>query len=402
MINLLLSYIEDIGLRAFDHLKHLVLSIGPRGATTENERRAAMYIERILRASGLAVWTQEFPSIPSPSYSYILIYTLCIIGTFLCFLDFVMGAVIVITAYTFYVLENIFLLPIVTQLLSFIFGYRSKNVIGLLKSDEVPRIRVVLIAHYDTAKASSIFKPEKIKNIKSIVRTCFTSFTLIVVLSIINIFIESYALSMLIVFAGIPIYIELHGLIESELKHNYVVGANDNASGVAVLLALAEYLGRSKPMDSEIWFIATGAKEVNTLGITNFVEKYRDILNSAYIINFDSLGKGELHYVLCEGILKKYCLKQRALKEVADKVGREIGIRPREHQLLLTDSSILLKNDYEALTLMGLSEYNLPMDYHWYTDTLIGIKISNLRKAIEFTIAVIDELRGINKSKILN
>jgi len=397
VVRLLLSYIEDVGLRAFDHLKHLVLNIGPRGATTKGEKEAATYIERILRASGLAVWTQEFPSLSSLSYSYILIYLLCIVGIGLCFLNITIGPVIIITTYAFYILEHIFLFPIITQLLSLSLGSRSKNIVGLLKSDEVPRIKVVFIAHYDTAKASSIFRPEKVKNLRSIAKSCFASFTLLTVLAVINVFIEAYALSILIVFAAIPIYIDLYELIERELRHNYVVGANDNASGIAVLLALAEYLGRSKPIDSEIWFVATGAKEVNMLGIINFVEKYRDILSSAHIINFDSLGKGELYYIICEGLLKKHCLGEGALKEAADKVGREIGIRSQEYQLLPTDTSILLKNGYEALTLMGLGEHGIPVDYHWYTDTLMDIKINNLRKAIEFAVAIVDELRTISE-----
>lgn len=66
-------------------------------------------------------------------------------------------------------------------------------------------------------------------------------------------------------------------------------GANDNASGVAMLLALADRL--TAP---HVWFVAFGAEEVGLLGSFYFVERHRAELKTlSGMINLDLMGFGE-------------------------------------------------------------------------------------------------------------
>ncbi len=66
-------------------------------------------------------------------------------------------------------------------------------------------------------------------------------------------------------------------------------GANDNASGVAVLLALAQRL-----KGASVWFVAFGAEEVGLLGSFYFVERHASDLSGLHgMLNLDLMGFGE-------------------------------------------------------------------------------------------------------------
>ena len=78
-------------------------------------------------------------------------------------------------------------------------------------------------------------------------------------------------------------------------KKIYFPGANDNASGVAMLIELAKYYSKpqNKPKYS-ILFIAFGAEEVGLVGSLYFVKRPPiDLGNIRFLVNFDILGTGD-------------------------------------------------------------------------------------------------------------
>ncbi len=71
-------------------------------------------------------------------------------------------------------------------------------------------------------------------------------------------------------------------------------GANDNASGVAMLLNLAAYYTNKNPPTKTIVFMAFGAEEAGILGSKYFVEHPLCELNKInFVINLDLLGTGD-------------------------------------------------------------------------------------------------------------
>lgn len=70
-------------------------------------------------------------------------------------------------------------------------------------------------------------------------------------------------------------------------------GANDNASGIAMLLSLAKHFQINKPEYSTV-FMAFGAEELGLLGAKQFVENPLFPLKSIkFLINFDITGTGD-------------------------------------------------------------------------------------------------------------
>lgn len=73
----------------------------------------------------------------------------------------------------------------------------------------------------------------------------------------------------------------------------YFPGANDNASGTAMLLTMAEYFSKNKP-EYDVCFIAFAGEEAGLIGSNYFVKHPMIKLKKiAFLINLDIMGSGE-------------------------------------------------------------------------------------------------------------
>jgi hypothetical protein len=76
-------------------------------------------------------------------------------------------------------------------------------------------------------------------------------------------------------------------------KETLFPGANDNASGVAMILNLASHFSKNKPEYTTV-FIAFSAEELGIVGAQVFTEKPPiDLRKIKFLINFDLAGTGE-------------------------------------------------------------------------------------------------------------
>lgn len=79
------------------------------------------------------------------------------------------------------------------------------------------------------------------------------------------------------------------------------IGANDNGSGLAVMLEIARVLSKYRPRRT-IEFLATGAEEVSSIGSWHYCETHKDELkNIRAVINVDMVGVGGDLYLIKEG-----------------------------------------------------------------------------------------------------
>ena len=77
-------------------------------------------------------------------------------------------------------------------------------------------------------------------------------------------------------------------------KETYFPGANDNASGVGMLLYLAQELSLKRDSDFNYVFIAFGAEEAGLVGSHYFVEHpLFDLKKIRFLLNTDIMGSGE-------------------------------------------------------------------------------------------------------------
>jgi aminopeptidase YwaD len=109
-------------------------------------------------------------------------------------------------------------------------------------------------------------------------------------------------------------------------KDTYFPGANDNASGAAMVLDLAKYYSKpeNKP-DYTMVFIAFGGEEANFAGSKYFIDHpYFPLKNVTFMINLDLMGTGEKGMTVVNGnifphyleILKSINAEKKYLPEI--------------------------------------------------------------------------------------
>ena len=100
-------------------------------------------------------------------------------------------------------------------------------------------------------------------------------------------------------------------------KDAYFPGANDNASGTAMLLLVADYF-KQHPVDKNILFIAFGGEEAGLVGSGYFVNHPTYKLKKIdFVLNIDIMGSGD------DGITVVNAVEQEKAFELLQKINEE-------------------------------------------------------------------------------
>ena len=235
------------------YLSALADEIGPRPATSEAENRAAAYIESVFVARGLEPELQEFDAPHTYSWAYVLYHLFSIISAVCAGAWLLQGRL----AWPAFALSAIVAFVMWMDLdtrwgLSRIMPKGpSQNVIAR----HVPKARrgeklkkIVIVAHYDTARASLAFAPGVVGQFPvtfSLMKAATFALPVVLLARSLPIpgpaAVDTYLWYLSLVFAAyllIPLFINL----QRELGMPFINGANDNASGVAAMLGVLNNL----------------------------------------------------------------------------------------------------------------------------------------------------------------
>jgi len=144
--------------------------------------------------------------------------------------------------------------------------------------------------------------------------------------------------------------------------------------------------------EKEVWFVATGAEEVGTVGMKAFLGQYADDLRGALIINLDNLGAGTLHWVTEEGMVRRYHCDRR-LASAARRVAyeEELPVRGRPYRGLSTDATPALARGYKAISIMAFDINERLPNWHWRTDTSDNVRPENIENAVRLVKGIVRE-----------
>jgi len=139
-------------------------------------------------------------------------------------------------------------------------------------------------------------------------------------------------------------------------------GANDNASGVSLLLNLASYYSKKKPKYNLV-FICFGAEEVGLLGSKYFVNNpLINLDNVKLLVNLDIVGTGE------DGIAIVNAFEQEKATKIIGKINEKVKYFPKiklRGQAPNSDHFWFSKKNVPALfiyTMGGIKAYHDPLD----------------------------------------
>ena len=182
-------------------------------------------------------------------------------------------------------------------------------------------------------------------------------------------------------------------------RNRIVPGANDNLSGCAVLVALADRL-RAKPVPGlRVVLVSCGAEEVLQGGIRPFLRRHRRSLDPArtWFLNLDTVGSPRLILLEGEGPFRMEDYRDPSFRdliaETAEREGIELkrGMRARAS----TDSVIPSRAGYPTATLCSMDAVKAIPNYHLMTDTPENLDFATVERALDLTEAVARALTSV-------
>jgi len=356
---------------ATGHIHHLAAAIGGRGSCTPAEQQAAEYAARQLRALGLAdVRVEPFRSAPSTYTPYALAFLTALLGTLLSWLPggrwtLSAAALLGLLGAWGMLAETDLALNWMRLLLP---RAGSQNTVGILRPAATAQRRAVLCAHLDTHRTPIFYSSLAWNRLfAAAVPGAFAGMALSA---------AAFAAGALLAWEGArwiglavaPILLFALGLCLSAGFTPFSPGANDNASGVAVVLDLAARLAAQPLERTEVWFAFTGCEEVGAYGMAAFLDAHAAQLGSdaAYLI-LDQVGVGRLTCLTADGLVRKHTTHPRALALARAAAAALPNLNVRERVgLAYTDALVATKRGLAALTLCALPDPGSGQSAAWH------------------------------------
>ena len=181
-------------------------------------------------------------------------------------------------------------------------------------------------------------------------------------------------------------------LVADIWRNETVQGANDNLSGVAVLVGLAELLRAEPVAGLHVLLVSCGAEETLQDGIRAFVARHRAELDPArtVFVNLDTVGSTHLVLLEAEGPVRMESYTGPWLRDLfaarADSLGIPLhrGYRARAS----TDSVIPSRAGYPIATLVSMTDWLMPANYHLASDVPANLDFASVADATRLTYAV--------------
>jgi hypothetical protein len=377
-----------------------------RLAGTDAERRAANWLAKRLRDRGRRAEVE--PTYVHPQYGLVHAAhcALGFAGSLAAIAQPAVGfGVVLATAVSVYLDVNA-RFYLVRRLF---FRRASQNVVSPGKRPEAPA-RVLLCAHYDAARSGAAFDPKRIARGTRLAhrlpvplgpfRILFWSLAVLLpILGARMAGVDSGLVSLLQLPPTLILLIGVFLLTDIELSE-VVPGANDNASGVATALSLAEELDSKPPQNLDVWLLLTGGEECLWEGMRAFVRARRKRLDreTTYFVVLDSVGGGAIRYETGEGPAVTYEMDPRLVQlcEAISTADRENGDRYRAEPLrngFGTDALPPRLAKFRATAITCLADGALvPANYHRPEDVPDRIDAGALDRAHDFSLELVRAL----------
>jgi hypothetical protein len=379
---------------ALDHVRHLADAVGARGTTTAGERAGAAYAAAQLAALGLHPATEPFQAPVSGWRPFALASAAALVATALAVWGGRPGAwaatalLAVATASVF--LEMYFRRNPLRALHR---RAESRNVHARVAPTGPVAQRLVLVAHVDTHRTPWAFtSPFRLALFKASTGAGVAAFVLGTVAFAVVAVIDPGA-GRAGLLALTPVYAWVLALTLQPDTTPYTVGANDNASGVGVVLELAARLADAPLARTEVTVLVTGAEEVGSYGAQAYLAAHRVALRGARAISVDNVagrGAGPC-WTTVEGMVFPLRpdpdLRAQALAVAAERP--ELGAYERPYTTLHTDATAFMAAGVPSLSFVGLTPDGVIPDWHTVGDVAERVDAGALARTTDFVEALL-------------
>jgi hypothetical protein len=364
------------------HIHVLAGEIGPRGSTTDGERRGHEYCRQALAAQGLDAKVESFRSAKSVFHPFIIVSVLMLLAYALYPLagrwSAAAAALIALGTFVSALLE---LSLRDNPLRRLVPKGASQNVVAALPPQGETKQDLVLIGHVDSQHTPLIFSsPGWLSTYKVFSTLALVSFAAMTLLYLLGVFTQwswVWPLSGLAAFFGVL----LLAMCWQAVSTPFTAGANDNATAAGLVLALGDHL-RLKPLQhTRLWLVCTGSEEALHDGAIDFFRRHKGELVDPKTLVFEALGCAGPSWLTGEGIVLPIT-PDAGLVKLAQAVAKEypeLKAYPSRISGGVTEMSDSIRAGVPAITLMGLTRQNALPHWHQPGDTVDKIDPEALR-----------------------
>lgn len=293
------SPVNDPG-EAMEVIALLAGEIGPRRPTSAAERRAADGLAAWLRSGGVPAELEEFPGYASFGLPFgAILATATAPSLLLGRRRGLRGALALLAGVALAGEGSLWRTPLGDLLAT----ASSQNVVATIEPAGRVRRTLCLMAHVDSSRSGVIFHPSLVGWVKAWI-------------SLNSVLVSSAAVAepllggtrsgrLALGTARAVLAAGLGLLVEREMRGQDVPGANDNASGAAVVSTLAARAVQDPLASTRIVVVLSGCEESGTLGARAFLDTHDT--RAWLFLNFDNVGgSGTLRYLRREGVISHW------------------------------------------------------------------------------------------------
>jgi len=282
----------------------------------------------------------------------------------------------------------------------------SQNVIS--KEDDEDRAGVlILLAHYDAGRTGAPFGRKLVERWATISERIGTpvgpfqpyAYALMTVMActVLRLLgIQSLPVSIIQFLATVILILHIPAFVDTAMSP-FVPGANNNASGVATVLRLAERYG-NRLEHFDVWVLLLGAGEGLQTGMARWVKEHRGELDpeTTVFLCIDKAGSGTVRWHTREGYLTTVPFHPQLIEycaEIADEDAEQDEPRfnargvPRR---TVSEAHIARGQQFPALTISSLNALNYAPHNHTPEDTPDRIDPEALDRVYEFCCQLIE------------
>ncbi|WP_259016164.1 M28 family metallopeptidase [Emticicia fluvialis] len=246
--------------------------------------------------------------------------------------------------------------------------------------------KLILMAHWDTAPISVLYRPEMVGNFRKSLKM---SLFLMIVAQFIAIS-QFLAPNNFIMMIGnvLAFYFLLQGVVGTVdyFRLGYSNGASDNATGVAAAVATAEKLWAKNLDNLDVELVLTGAEEVGMIGARAYMKKhYTEFNKETYLVNFDTLGSGNLKIITQTGSWSNIVYDNQLIQIAKQTVAQLPALKNVTTGAWHTadfDSVWFQRAGIPAVTLAALDAHGRMPNIHRPTDVLANVDFLPIEKAV--------------------
>jgi hypothetical protein len=396
-----------------DTVRALAEEIGPRGSTTDTERKAAAYLTERLRGLNLDPQTQSFQSALSAYHPFALATGVTLLSVVLFWQTQPVGAVAALVLAVTVLVSLIQEMRFRPNLLRWMLPIEdSQNVYARIAPRGEAARSVVITAHYDSHRTPLVFSSARWMKVFGLLTPIGVGgIAVLAVLYLIGLFLPidlrpgtgigmftglAQALRLIALVPGAAV-LAVFGLMWQADRSPFSPGANDNASGVGVALALAER-AQAEPLErTELIIAFTGCEEVGCYGADALLAALKAERAGRIHFTIDQVGgAGDDPGIVRGERFLVPAASDPGLLAIADAViaaHPELKAGTRTLAGAYGELSLGVKHGYKSIALGAFSPTGDPGEWHRPTDTVGKVDEAVLARSEELAWLL---LRGID------